>query len=194
MNSRIPAHQSIKLTKTMTEKNRHKTNQGPEQNSGTDSDATCQVLGNRSSGFTPTSIQKVIMTKQKRSHEKFVPGLPKSIKDVLTYWTEGNLNNGILPIRLLGAASIRAKVLQRYSNKLWSDSGQKNAYKRYRDLVSCVAGFAPLTFDMYGESPYVKMKDTVWIESLKCFHDIYDDNKKPRSLTVVLDFYQKNKL
>ena len=115
--------------------------------------------------------------------EKLVPALPKRMEDVIILWRHGTDQTGSNPLRVFMIPENRKHLMRNYSNKAWTNSGQKRAFQRLKKLCSvvavCFTGTEPLKISEHGD-------DEDWDAALASFHEAYDSADGPLPLSNVL--------
>lgn len=113
------------------------------------------------------------------SRASWIPGQPKTIKEVIQAWRTGI--KGCLPVRMFATPELRKKVIKDYSHKLWASWGQKDALLRYKMLAELVASFNLEHLPNVIESGL----EVDWNEAMLRFHVAWDVEGKPLALSVV---------
>ena len=117
---------------------------------------------------------------------RFIPPLPKTIEEASKYWRFGCPVQNFKPVRLFQTAKKRKELISGYKNKMWSSTGQKNLYLRYRSLMELLADYA-LEINIFKEG-----RNCSWDRAIQHFHDDFDRNGKTKGLSTILKECQNN--
>lgn len=83
------------------------------------------------------------------NHNKYIPGLPFSLTEVLNLWIfESPL---FKPVRLFLQTYRRRRLVPNYTHASWAYCSQKHAYLRFKDIVMYVHEYAPVACDVREE-------------------------------------------
>lgn len=113
---------------------------------------------------------------------RFIAKWPTTIEDACSLWTGGCDKRGFKPVKCFEKAEDRQKLLRNYSHSMWTKTGQKNLYLRYKTLMRTVASALHSSegkqLDIFSED-----KEMIWTAGIQAYHDAFDCNGKPISLS-----------
>lgn len=111
---------------------------------------------------------------------QLIPGLPRTIDEVATYWRRGCALTNFTPLRKLLSAANRRELIHNYKNDTWVSSGQKSALNRHKKLVKllteCTGG------DMDADSD----DDVIWKTAIRLFEQKWQKSHPKLHLSTIL--------
>eukprot|EP00171_Calliarthron_tuberculosum_P023716 IDg23716t1 len=89
---------------------------------------------------TPENLnsEKIITPDEKLPMTRYIPGVPKTVEDLIELWRVGRDSCHIRPVHLFDKAEDRKLIISGYKDYIWNKSGQKCAYLRFKRLIKGV--------------------------------------------------------
>ena len=114
--------------------------------------------------------------------KRWVPGIPKTIEKAVHLWRMGDSLSSQVALRKFSTAEKRKEVigLRVYSDKLWENTGNKRRFLRLKALINLVVEGSSI------QSVEEEGRDAEWKDAILKFHDKWDVDGKPRSLSSIL--------
>lgn len=135
------------------------------------------------------SISKSKVAKFVDIQVKHIPGLQKTIEKNIELWRKGNTEACLVPLRCFLSVAGRKRLCPEYRDKTWASSGQKDSFRRHRDLAELVGSVPDGTFLNIREEG----SDEEWKRAVEKYHEKWDENGKPKALSTVVVEYRKFK-
>ena len=128
----------------------------------------------------PPNIVPITSQPKRICVRQAVPGLPKTIEEVVLLWRRGDAAKGYKAMHLLHSAKSRRRELgESFDNDWWVGAGQKCAFQRIKKLIALVAA--------EGGVPIFKIGcEDGWLEGIRRFHTKYDTRGQQVPLSTIL--------
>lgn len=89
-------------------------------------------------GAAPNAPEILMIGKLRSSTILIAPGLPKNIEKGVMLWRRGEVESGIIPIRMCKKAKSRTTSIKNNSNSSWASSGRKYTFIRLGKVIALI--------------------------------------------------------
>lgn len=115
------------------------------------------------------------------AHVRYIPGLPKTIEEVITLWRRGSTDGMYKPVRLFEKSSTRKDIISNYDPESWFKGGQKSAYFRFKEIVFFAHEMCPVVCNVWEEG-----LDEHWKSAIVQYNLEMKDCVKPVSMSALV--------
>ncbi|PXF44435.1 hypothetical protein BWQ96_05805 [Gracilariopsis chorda] len=112
---------------------------------------------------------------------RFIPWMPKTAEEAIEIWRKGSSDRGYKAVRLFGNAANRRKFIVGYEDWMWSKTGQKNLFLRYRALIELISEFGLVTLRINEEETTER-----WKAAIDGFNQHFRLRERPQSISAIL--------
>ncbi len=111
--------------------------------------------------------------------EKAVPGIPKTVEELVLLWRQGHPEKNVSPLYKFVCVSGRKQIIRGYTTKTWNLRGQNRAFNRLKSPFQIAARDSELSITEVGS-------DFEWKEALRVFHSKWSKDGNVPPLSSVL--------
>ncbi|PXF47101.1 hypothetical protein BWQ96_03178 [Gracilariopsis chorda] len=107
--------------------------------------------------------------------------MPITAEEAIEIWRKESSDRGYKAVRLFGNAANRRKYIVGYEDWMWSKTGQKNLFLRYRAPIELISEFGPVTLRINEEETTER-----WKAAIDGFNQHFKLRERPQSISAIL--------